>query len=461
MLGLTNSIVTQGSSGDPVDKVVANNAVIGSSTPGNKVLLRKFSTKFLNYNELPVNVGNSARDCISYQNIVGNNLLLNAKYVSSKRYMTLNTINDDLTLNEIITLTYATNDTDGGTSTTADNDYNDTYNFVLSEWLFYRSNNDHSYAVNLRTYENKDFRNYIYMGTDNIFSKKEVSSGTQDLYKFNQNTGEMEVVCTLFTNTLSDYYYIPLMYYNGYFLCTQDTNRLNPSSIFKLFKIDFEQKTATLVSSIVFNSSWAGLNVIQTYPNYVLFKHGELSYSLTIDPTKETFSYQLINTLGYTPYYCRYNPKNQTFSSLETNNSELFLKLYKFNYNNLTSLETFKEYKLQSIIDSLNNTYNKTDFTYYAYGAISDNFDKIRIIFYSPTTSNSYKNVLIGLEDNLTDWQAVNADTYNYSNASLTGFISNTLTDNKLEVKTVLPEQININLTTNVDATITVEGGID
>ena len=310
------------------------------------------------------------------------------------------------------------------------------------------------------SYENKDFRNYIYMGTDNIFSKKAVSSGTQDLYKFNQNTGEMEVVCTLFTNTTSYYNYKPLMYYNGYFLCDQDTNR-GPSNIFKLFKIDFEQKTATLVSSIVFNNRRAVLDIIQTYPNYVLFKYGELSYSLTIDPTKETFSYQLINTLGYTPYYCRYNPKNQTFSSLETNNSELFLKLYKFDYNNLTSLEIFKEYKLQSIIDSLNNTYGETDFTYYAYGAISDNFDKIRIIFYSPTTSNSYKNVLIGLEDNLTDWQAVNADTYNYSNASLTGFISNTLTDNKLEVKTVLPEQIDINLTTNVDATITVEGGID
>ena len=456
-MGINNCVQVYGGGGDPVDKVVANNAVIGSSTPGNKVLLRKSSTKFLNYNELPVNVATGTQE-LSYQNIVGNNLLLNAKYVSSKRYMTLNTINDDLTLNEIITLTYATDDTDGGTSIS----YNDsTYNFVLGEWLFYRSDDTESYAVNLRTYENKDFRNYIYMGTDNIFSKKAVSSGTQDLYKFNQNTGNMEVVCTLFTNTLSYYYYIPLMYYNGYFLCAQDTNRLSPSSIFKLFKIDFEQKTATLVSSIVFNSSWARLNVIQTYPNYVLFKHGELSYSLTIDPTKETFSYQLINTLGYTPYYCRYNQKNQTFSSLETNNSELFLKLYKFNYNNLTSLEIFKEYKLQSIIDSLNNTYGKTDFTYYAYGAISDNFDKIRIIFYSPTTSNSYKNVLIGLEDNLTDWQAVNADTYNYSNASLTGFISNTLTDNKLEVKTVLPEQININLTTNVDTTITVEGGID
>ena len=460
MMGINNCVQVYGGGGDPVDKVVANNAVIGSSTLGNKVLLRKSSTKFLNYNELPVNVGNSAQDCISYQNIVGNNLLLNAKYVSSKRYMTLNTINDDLTLNEIITLTYATNDTDGGTSTTADNDYNGTYNFVLGEWLFYCSYDTETYAVNLRTYENKNFRNYIYMGTDNIFSKKEVSSGTQDLYKFNQNTGNMEVVCTLFTNTTSYYEYTPLMYYNGYFLCDQDKDRW-PSSIFKLFKIDFEQKTATLVSSIVFNSSRVGLNIIQTYPNYVLFKHGELSYSLTIDPTKETFSYQLINTLGYTPYYCRYNQKNQTFSSLETNNSELFLKLYKFNYNNLTSLEIFKEYKLQSIIDSLNNTYGKTDFTYYAYGAISDNFDKIRIIFYSPTTSNSYKNVLIGLEDNLTDWQAVNADTYNYSKASLTGFISNALTDNKLEVKTVLPEQININLTTNVDATITVEGGID
>lgn len=460
MLGKTNSVLVVsggGGSGDPVDKVIANNAVIGSSTPGNKVLLRKSSTKFLNYNELPVNVGNSARDCLSYQNIVGNNLLLNAKYVSSKRYMTLNTINDDLTLNEIITLTYATNDIYSGIST---NGYDDTYNFVLGEWLFYRSANDKSYAVNLRTYENKDFSDYIYMGTDNIFSKRAVSTETQDLYKFNQNTGNMEVVCTLFTNTSSDYKYIPLMYYNGYFLCAQDTN-LRLTSIFKLFKIDFEQKTATLVSSIVFNDNWANLKVIQTYPNYVLFKHGELSYSLTIDSTKETFSYKLINTLGYTPYYCRYNPKNQTFSSLETNNSELFLKLYKFNYNNLTSLEIFKEYKLQPIIDSLNNTYGKTDFTYYAYGAISDNFDKIRIIFESPTTLNSYKNVLIGLEDNLTDWQAVNADTYNYSNASLTGFISNTLTDNKLEVKTVLPEQIDINLTTNVDATITVEGGID
>lgn len=457
-MGINNCVQVSGGSGDPVDKVVANNAVIGSSTPGNKVLLRKSSTKFLNYNELPVNVGTDTQE-LSYQNIVGNNLLLNAKYVSSKRYMTLNTINDDLTLNEIITLTYATSDTDGGTSIS----YNDsTYNFVLGEWLFYRSDDTNSYAVNLRTYENKNFRNYIYMGTDNIFSKKEVSSETQDLYKFNQNTGEMEVVCTLFTNTTSYYNYKPLMYYNGYFLCDQDTNRY-PSNIFKLFKIDFEQKTATLISSNVFNSSSsrAVLNIIQTYPNYVLFKHGELSYSLTIDPTKETFSYQLINTLGYTPYYCRYNQKNQTFSSLEINNGELFLKLYKFNYNNLTSLEIFKEYKLQSIIDSLNNTYGKTDFTYYAYGAISDNFDKIRIIFYSPTTSNSYKNVLIGLEDNLTDWQAVNADTYNYSNASLTGFISNTLTDNKLEVKTVLPEQININLTTNVDATITVEGGID
>ena len=419
-------------------------------------LLGKSSIKFLNYNELPVKASTGVQE-LSYQNIVGNNLLLNAKYVSSKRYMTLNTINDDLTLNEIITLTYATYDTDGGTSIS----YNDsTYNFVLGEWLFYRSNDTESYAVNLRTYENKDFRNYIYMGTDNIFSKKAVSSGTQDLYKFNQNTGNMEVVCTLFTDTTNYYRYTPLMYYNGYFLCDQDTNRYS-SSIFKLFKIDFEQKTATLVSSIEFNSSRAGLDVIQTYPNYVLFKHGELSYSLTIDPTKETFSYQLINTLGYTPYYCRYNPKNQTFSSLETNNSELFLKLYKFNYNNLTSLEIFKEYKLQSIIDSLNNTYGKTDFTYYAYGAISDNFDKIRIIFYSPTTSNSYKNVLIGLEDNLTDWQAVNSDIYNYSSSALTGFISNTLTDNKLEVKTVLPEQININLTTNVDATITVEGGID
>ena len=419
-------------------------------------LLGKSSIKFLNYNELPVKASTGVQE-LSYQNIVGNNLLLNAKYVSSKRYMTLNTINDDLTLNEIITLTYATDDTNGGTSIS----YNDsTYNFVLGEWLFYRSNDTESYAVNLRTYENKDFRNYIYMGTDNIFSKKAVSSGTQDLYKFNQNTGNMEVVCTLFTDTTNYYRYTPLMYYNGYFLCDQDTNRYS-SSIFKLFKIDFEQKTATLVSSIEFNSSRAGLDVIQTYPNYVLFKHGELSYSLTIDPTKETFSYQLINTLGYTPYYCRYNPKNQTFSSLETNNSELFLKLYKFNYNNLTSLEIFKEYKLQSIIDSLNNTYGKTDFTYYAYGAISDNFDKIRIIFYSPTTSNSYKNVLIGLEDNLTDWQAVNSDIYNYSSSALTGFISNTLTDNKLEVKTVLPEQININLTTNVDATITVEGGID
>ena len=461
MLGKTNSVLVVsgggGGSDDPVDKIVANNAVIGSSTPGNKVLLRKYSTKFLNYNELPVNVDNSAQSCISYQNIVGNNLLLNAKYVSSKRYMTLNTINDDLTLNEIITLTYATNDI-YDTSTT--NGYDDTYNFVLGEWLFYRSDDTNSYAVNLRTYENKDFRNYIYMGTDNIFSKKAVSGGTQDLYKFNQNTGKMEVVCTLFTDTTSYYHYIPLMYYNGYFLCEQDTDRLS-SGIFKLFKIDFEQKTATLFFSTIFNSDWAALKVIQTYPNYVLFKYGELSYSLTIDPTNETFSYKLINTLGYTPYYCWYNPKNQTFSSLETNNGELFLKLYKFNYNNLTNLEIFKEYKLQPIIDSLNNTYGKTDFTYYAYGAISDNFDKIRIIFHSPTTSNSYKNVLIGLEDNLTDWQAVNVDTYNYSNSSLTGFISNTLTDNKLEVKTVLPEQININLTTNVDATITVEGGID
>ena len=89
MMGITNCVQAYGGGGDPVDKVVANNAVIGSSTLGNKVLLRKSSTKFLNYNELPVNVGNSAQDCISYQNIVGT--YQTEEYVSSTTAMKIGT----------------------------------------------------------------------------------------------------------------------------------------------------------------------------------------------------------------------------------------------------------------------------------------------------------------------------------------------------------------------------------
>ena len=88
MLGLTNSIVVQGSTGDSVDKVIANNSIPGVLALEDKVLLKKFSTEFLGYNELPVTTGNTAQYTISYQNIIGNNLLLNAQYVSNKRYMT-------------------------------------------------------------------------------------------------------------------------------------------------------------------------------------------------------------------------------------------------------------------------------------------------------------------------------------------------------------------------------------
>lgn len=461
--GYTNAVINfTNNSGGSGDEISADNLIInGKDSVGDKVIVKRYSTQFLNYNELLLQYsnGNNMRYAISSFGIIGDNLLINAKYINSNRYQTLNVINNDLSINEIITLTYAT------TGDYVDYAYNleTTTTFMLGDWLFYKSN-EKCCCYNLKTKQNRRFDKYIYMGSDNIFSTTEVSYGNdQNLYKFNEETGNMDFYCTVFSKVESYYLFFPLMFYNNYFLCIHDSQRYHKYNL-KLYKIDPEQKIVTLLHNYgdfggIFTYIYEYAPTIQLCPNYCLNIYNDTTtYCITIDTETENVKYNIVDTKSYLLRLFMYNNNNQTFSLLtKDDNDNLFLKILKFDKNDTSEIKIIKEYNLQPIVNKLNEKYNKTDYTYYIYGPISDNLDKIRIIFHSPSSNYSIKNILISLSDNLSDWCALSDDEFNYDSNSLTGIITQNNT-NKVKVKTILPIELKLTINTDQDAIITVEG---
>lgn len=439
-----------------------NKRVSNDASAGDKVLLKRFATTEMQHNEIP-EVPDRSKYGLSLLGIIGNNLLFNAIDIgNANRTQTLNVINDDLSVNKIMNLSY-----DAGNDHLNDVYYrNTTYDFLLGKWLFYCGSYS-SNGVNLATLQNNQYNRLIYQGADNIFSMNAISYGnSQNLYKFNETTGAMDLYCTVFPDVGSYYRFYSGMFYKNLFLCHHSSNQFFDCYL-KLFKIDPETKTVTLLKNygdylwkIDSNNEMAPF--VQLCPGYALATGNGIYYCIKLDDQNETMKYNIIDTLGYSGLHNQYyNHQNQTFSILQnTEDDRLVLHIVKFNPENILSFEKVKDVDLTQVRDELAATTGLNDWEVYDYGAVSDNLNRIRIVFKTASGTTRYQSVLVNIETKLSDWTIIDDTFYNYDDKVLTAITTgNQDADGKFEIKSTLPDKINVRLDTGeVDAEITVDG---
>ena len=458
MLGKTNATVNSGGSGGGGGNLVyAEDNLIQLSAAGDKVLLRKFvatpESNLINY------WVSGDNDYFSPSGIVKNNMVFS---IINKRNIevdvSLSRINDDLTVSTITNLSYY--QTASGSYTYV----NTLQTFLLGDWLFYKINN-FCYAVNIRTFYNLSFQAFIYSGFENYFYRQGVGYGNdQKIYKFNTQTGSMEDYCTVFPSVGSYYYYYPLGFYKNYHLCFYYNGRY-PDPTMYLYKVDPETKEVTRVASFgnmedLFTYNDTTLPTIPLYPGYY-FINSSTPYVLKIDDENETVIYRPMNCLGFEGqlYAGHYNSINQTFTvSKKDENDHQMLYILKFNPDNWTVLEMINTIDLTNTFEQIRNENSWESCSLIFYSAVSDDLNRIFVVLGENT--GDLHQYLINFNNNLTDWQVVDNANYNYDELTFTAFLTgNTDEDDKLEVKTILPDKINVVLSTgDIDATISVKG---
>ena len=458
MLGKTNATISSGGSGGGGGNLVyAEDNLIQPSAAGDKVLLRKFvatpESNLINYWE------NGDNGYFSPSGIVKNNMVFS---IIDKRNNEMDTslsrINDDLTVSTITNLSYYQ------AATSSSSYVNTLQTFLLGDWLFYKIGG-FCYAVNIRTFYNLSFQDFIYSGFENYFYKTAVGYGNdQKIYKFNTQTGSMEDYCTIFPSVGSYFYYYPLGFYKNYHLCLYYSGRYLNLNMY-LYKVDPETKEVTQVASFgnmedLFTYNDTDLPTIPLYPGYY-FINSSTPYVLKIDDENETAIYRPINCLGFEGqlYAGHYNSVNQTFTvSKKDENDHRMLYILKFNPDNWTVLEMINTIDLTNTFEQIRNENSWESCSLIFYSAVSDDLNRIFVVLGENT--GDLHQYLINFNNNLTDWQVVDNANYNYDELTFTAFLTgNTDEDDKLEVKTILPDKINVVLSTgDIDATISVKG---
>lgn len=436
MLGKTNSVlVVSGggggseSSGDVVQAI--NNLGLETVPSGTKVMLN---------HDVSV-IGDLEANLLSYNYnfyCFGNNYLFcNDIY----------RINSDLTLTKL-TQTYISSSI-FGTVTKYKHFYRwDTgKEFVVFDTV---KNLLYTYTEEKRSWQNSPY----YAG--NSYNK-----GYFYLGKFDDEGNYIDILSYTISGTSSPAY--PIFYWNNILWIYATNNPLNPT--FYVYTINEEEKTATLLKS--FASPYSIGNNPQNY----LFQVSDNSFLRTIDGVLFKFTAQEDGTLlqsyvddkGYALVIQNkaensynnqvYNPDNQTFTIIK----KKILHILKYNADN-NSLDEISTVDLSSVYTKIKERYPSyaTGFTY---SAITSNNNYLNLSYNTKSTSGGYKTSVVSLKNSLSDWKADTNSIINMGANTLTGYTTGNMIDDKLEISTILPPKINVQLTTPANnAQITING---
>lgn len=438
MLGKTNSVlvVSGGGGGESSGDVVlaVNNLGLETVPSGTKVMLN---------HDVSV-IGDLEADLLSYTHnfyCFGNNYLINSNIYR---------INSDLTLTK---LTYSDiTSAICGTVTKYKHFYRwDTdKEFVVFDTV---KNLLYTYTEEARSWQNSPY----YAGNGS-------SKGYFYLRKFDDN-GQATNILSYTISNASNFTY-PIFYWNNILWIEATNNDYSPT--FYAYTINEEEKTATLLKS--FASPYSIGNNPQNY----IFQVSDNSFLRTIDGVLFKFTAQEDGTLlqsyvddkGYARDIQNkaevsssnnnnqvYNPDNQTFTIIK----DKILHILKYNANN-NSLDEISTVDLSSVYTEITGRYPSYA-TSIDYSAITSNNNYLSLSYNSRSTSGGYKTSIVSLKNSLSDWKADTNSIINMGANTLTGYTTGNMVDGKLEISTILPPKINVQLTTPANnAQIAING---
>lgn len=436
MLGKTNSVlVVSGgggggeSSGDIVQAV--NNLGLETVPSGTKVMLNHDVSVI---GDLEANLYQPSYDYFCF----GNNYLI---------YRNIYRINSDLTLTKL-THTDITSKV-RGTVTKYKHFYlwdtgNDFIVFDTVKNLLYTIRKE------TRSWQNSPY----YAGNGS-------SKGYFYLGKFDDN-GQVTDILSYTISDASNFTY-PIFYWNNILWIYAKSNNSYPT--FYAYSINEEEKTATLLTSFA-----APYSIGENTQNYI-FQVSDNSFLRTINGVLFKFTAQEDGTLlqsyvddkGYAldiqnkaeDIYNNqvYNPDNQTFTIIK----DKILHILKYNADN-NSLDEISTVDLSSVYTKITGKYPSYA-TSFGYSAITSNNNYLNLSYNSRITSGGYKTSIVSLKNSLSDWKADTNSIINMGANTLTGYTTGNMVDGKLEISTILPPKINVQLTTPANnAKITING---
>ena len=436
MLGKTNSVlvVSGGGGGDSSGDIVqaVNNLGLETVLSGTKVMLNHDVSVI---GDLEANLHKPSYDYFCF----GNNYLFCGNIYR---------INSDLTLTKL-THTDITSAV-CGTITKYKHFYRwDTgYEFVVFDAvknLLYTSRKEKRSWQNSQYYAgNGSSVGYFYLG------------------KFDDNGQATDILSYTISNASNITY--PIFYWNNILWIYATNKSSNPT--FYAYNINEVEKTATLLTSFA-----APYSIGNNTYNYI-FQVSDNSFLRTINGVLFKFTAQENGTLlqsyvddkgyaldiqnkaeDYNKNNQVYNPDNQTFTIIK----DKILHILKYNADN-NSLDEISTVDLSSV-------YTKIAGKYPSYAksilnsAITSNNNYLNLSYNSRSTSGGYKTSIVSLKNSLSDWKADTNSIINMGANTLTGYTTGNVVDDKLEISTILPPKINVQLTTPANnAQITING---